>query len=211
MRENSTTWAYDRVGNRNPSNTYNCVDELNPGSGYIYDMLGNVEHKPDASSTPRTDYLYTDDNLLKQVDDVTESGTGSATMTWDADQQRVKISQAGWDWRFIYDPTASIPAVLFADTDLYGTCYYVGEPGGELIARQQGSTWHYYHFDALGSTRLLTDAGGSVTDRDSYDPWGSVISHDRYAGSIDQPYQYVGQSPRGRQAPPMHQKEDTPR
>jgi RHS repeat-associated protein len=67
--------------------------------------------------------------------------------------------------------------------------FYIREPGGSLIARVSATIPTYYHFDALGSTRLLTDSGGSVIDRYSYDAYGSLISH----GSIDQPYQYVGQ------------------
>jgi len=47
-----------------------------------------------------------------------------------------------------------------------------------------------YHFDALGSTRLITDYSGEATDYYSYDAWGNV-SHD--TGSLSQPYQYVGQ------------------
>ncbi|MCE5324309.1 hypothetical protein LLG46_13495 [bacterium] len=46
---------------------------------------------------------------------------------------------------------------------------------------------------AFGSTRLLTDSGGSVIDRYSYDAYGSLITHDEFTGHIDQPYQYVGE------------------
>ena len=56
-----------------------------------------------------------------------------------------------------------------------------------------GSNTGYYHFDELGSTRLLTDASGNVTDRYDYDAYGAVIAHEKLAGSVDQPYQYVGQ------------------
>ena len=51
----------------------------------------------------------------------------------------------------------------------------------------------YYHFDQLGSTRLLTNSAGAVTDEYSYDAYGAVLSHNRSTGSVDQPYQYVGQ------------------
>jgi len=50
--------------------------------------------------------------------------------------------------------------------------------------------WRFYHFDALGSTRLLTDASGTVTDSYSYDGWGNVTGH---TGDTGQPYQFVGQ------------------
>ncbi len=62
-----------------------------------------------------------------------------------------------------------------------------------MIARTSGTDIRYYHFDALGSTRLLTDSSGNITDKYSYDAYGSLISHDEFEGSIDQPYQYVGQ------------------
>jgi len=48
----------------------------------------------------------------------------------------------------------------------------------------------YYHFDALGSTRLLTDAMGTVTDTYAYDAWGNLMAHN---GTTAQPYQFVGQ------------------
>ena len=68
------------------------------------------------------------------------------------------------------------------------------EPDGELIAMISGSNTNYYHYDALGSTRLLTNASGIITDRYTYDAYGSLMAHDRYTGSVDQPYQFVGES-----------------
>ena len=46
-----------------------------------------------------------------------------------------------------------------------------------------------YHFDALGSTRLLTNSSGAVTDTYGYDAWGGASQ----GGSTVQPYQFVGQ------------------
>ena len=58
----------------------------------------------------------------------------------------------------------------------------------------------YYHFDQLGSTRLITDSVGAVTDTYSYDAYGALLWHeqlgtwlDSSGHSIAQPYQYVGQ------------------
>lgn len=48
----------------------------------------------------------------------------------------------------------------------------------------------YYHFDALGSTRLLTDSDGNITDEYTYDAWGKLMEH---TGSTAQPYQFAGQ------------------
>jgi RHS repeat-associated protein len=86
------------------------------------------------------------------------------------------------------DTTAGIPAVIKEDS-----VYYIREPNGSLITRVSGSNTSYYHFDQLGSTRLLTDGSGTVTDEYAYDAYGWLLSHNRSAGSVDQPYQYVGQ------------------
>ena len=70
----------------------------------------------------------------------------------------------------------------------------IREPNGSLIARAQGSNLWYYHFDELGSARLITDSGGNVTDKYDYDAYGKLLLwHEKDAGSVHQPYQYVGQ------------------
>jgi RHS repeat-associated protein len=74
------------------------------------------------------------------------------------------------------------------------TAYYIREPGGSLLASLNASDGiRYYHFDELGSTRLLTNADGDITDKYAYDAYGSLLSHDCCTGSVHQPYQYVGQ------------------
>ncbi|MGC8863834.1 MAG: RHS repeat domain-containing protein [Armatimonadota bacterium] len=112
---------------------------------------------------------------------------------WDADSNRVEFSANGTEYELVYDTTAGIPAVIEESTS-GSTAYYVREPGGSLIARLNATEGiRYYHFDELGSTRLLTDADGDITDKYAYDAYGSLLSHDCYSGSVSQPYQYVGQ------------------
>jgi RHS repeat-associated protein len=56
---------------------------------------------------------------------------------------------------------------------------YTNEPQqfGNLVSTRIGSTTSYHHFDALRSTRQLTNAAARVTDTALYDAWGSTISH----------------------------------
>jgi len=56
-----------------------------------------------------------------------------------------------------------IPAVIEEETPT-STVYYIREPDGSLIARVGPEGVRYYHFDDLGSTKLLTSAAGVVTD-----------------------------------------------
>jgi hypothetical protein len=53
---------------------------------------------------------------------------------------------------------------------------YTNEPQqyGNLISTRIGSTTYFHQYDALGSTRRLTDGTHTVTDAWSYDAWGSV-------------------------------------
>jgi hypothetical protein len=72
--------------------------------------------------------------------------------------------------------------------------YYIREPGGELVARYwtagENEYTQFYHFDALGSTRLITDINGDVSDTYEYDAWGKQIDH---TGNTGQPFRFVGQ------------------
>lgn len=196
----SSIWSYDWVGNINPqSNTYNQADMLNKDEGYKYDYLGNPVYVPNNTDSNRTCYHYNQDNLLSQVDDVVDGVTTSTVLTWDGDGQRLELQRGSDTWKMIYDPTSDVPAVLLAKNYVSGSTTYmydVREPDGELLCSFDASETpnnYYYHFDDLGSTVLVTDGSGDVTDAYAYDAYGSLAAHDEYTGSIDQPYQYVGQ------------------
>jgi RHS repeat-associated protein len=55
---------------------------------------------------------------------------------------------------------------------------YTNEPEqyGNLISSRISGTTSYHHFDAIGSTRQVTNAAGSVTDSMIYDAWGNIIN-----------------------------------
>ncbi len=188
------SWSYDWAGNRDPlSNTYNQVDEM---SGYQYDMLGNVEYDPDSSSSPRTRYYYNSDNLLSQVDCVNGGTTTTTTMTWDADQQRLKLASGLDTWEMLYDRVAGIPAVLLAKSYVSSTTsleYYVRAPGGELLASfidGETPTRRYCHFDQLGNMVLQTNGSGGQSISRTFSAWGTDLSGGGYTSL---PYQYVGE------------------
>jgi RHS repeat-associated protein len=55
---------------------------------------------------------------------------------------------------------------------------YNNEPQqyGNLVSARISNTTSYHHFDAIGSTRQLTNAAGHLTDKVIYDAWGNVVS-----------------------------------
>ena len=138
-------------------------------------------------------FTYDDQELLSQV---RYGAGGSSTMTWDADQQRQKLTNSGGSTYFVYDPTAGVPAVL-VETDGENETFYVREPGGELIARATGQTRQYYFFDRLGSAiAMVTAVEGNPTDRLFYTPWGELVTSGSRAstvGTTANPYRYVGE------------------
>jgi len=203
-------YEYDWVGNRvhppsgaNPM-VYNNADQLvkwlgmhgdATHAGYLYDGAGNLTTVKNVSgSTTLASYTYASAGLLDTATYKDKSGTTrTLSNTWDAESNRVAFNANGMEHDLVYDPTADIPAVLEESTSS-STIYYIGEPGGSLIARLHPTGGiRYYHFDELGSTRLLTDGSGNVTDKYAYDAYGSLLSHECYSGSVNQSYQYVGQ------------------
>ncbi len=193
------TYSYDWVGNMKAAASsnpwqYNAADQLTlwPGMhSYEYDPNGALTSVQTADGqTEQQTFTYHPNGLMNTA--TFNNQTQTLTNLWDADEHRVQFSVGEDDYTAVFDVTAGIPAVI-KEVNPQGTVYYVREPGGELICRVVGESRWYYHFDELGSTRLITDDSGAVTDRYSYDAYGAVISHDRNTGTINQPYQYVGQ------------------
>jgi len=198
-------YGYDWVGNRlNPPTgtnhmVYNAADQLTRWPGmysYSYWEDGSLkEVKGDTNGALISSYTYHSNGLLYQA---VYAGGKTAVNTWDDYGNRVGLEINEETYSFVYDATAGIPAVIEENKAGGTPVYYYREPDGALIARYDSTNGlRYYHFDELGSTRLITDGRtgehlGNPTDKYSYDAWGTVAAHDRYDGSIDQPYQYVG-------------------
>lgn len=70
--------------------------------------------------------------------------------------------------------------------------HYTRDATGGLVGLREGSTRAYYLFDGLGSVAAVTDATGSVTNRYSYDPYGTT-SETTFAGAMDSPWRYTGE------------------
>ena len=70
---------------------------------------------------------------------------------------------------------------------------YNPKPHGELISQRHkvGMSWQtrYHEFDAIGSTRALTDETGVVTDTYQDDAWGNQIS---VTGTSENPFRWIG-------------------
>ncbi|WP_083180282.1 RHS repeat domain-containing protein [Paenibacillus yonginensis] len=141
-----------------------------------------------------------DGNLLYQSD-----GEGKAAYEYDARNRLVKSGKARYTynalgsrtsltWRgktthYVVDEQGELSRVLMeVGEDGSPKAYYVYGLG--LIGREDAEgSYVSYHSDIRGSTTLLTDEQGCVTDRYTYGLYGELEQHE---GTSSQPFCYNG-------------------
>ena len=167
------------------SYTYNVADQLlaEDGISYTYDLAGRLTGRTDGTGT--TTYLYDFENRLVRV----TTPAGTTTYAYDADGNRVEKTDATGTTRFLVDTNRDLAQVL-AEYTPAGTLVASYVYADELISTARGGQAAFYHPDGLGSTRLLTDPTGSVTDRYTYSAFGELQAH---TGSSSQPYGFVAE------------------
>jgi RHS repeat-associated protein len=114
-------------------------------------------------------YTYNGTGLRK-----TKTGNGTTTSyTWSQAEALPMLDTevtAGTSTSYIYGP-AGLPVEQIASTGTTNTIYYL-------------------HHDQLGSTRLITDAGGNTVGTFTYDPYGKLSGS---TGTVSTPLGYAGQ------------------
>jgi len=131
-----------------------------------YDADGNTVGET-AGGLART-WVYDARNRLVRAGDV--------TYTYDAENIRTSVATVTGVTYYVTDPHGPQPRVLMEiDGSGRPLAYYVYGLG--LIGREDGASGTYavYHFDRRGSTTVLTDVYGAVTDRYRYGPYGELL------------------------------------
>ena len=191
-------YSYDPVGNRlnkthtplaqpvvSTHYTYNAADQLliENGNTYTYDLNGNLSTKTDATGT--TTYTYDFDNKLVRV----EKASGTVDYVYDTEGNRVETVAGTETTRYLVDTNRALAQVLVEYTPA-GSIVASYVYADDLISMRRGSETYYYHFDGLGSTRLLTHRTGVVTDTYDYDAFGNVIAS---VGTTQNEFLFTGQ------------------
>ena len=165
----ATTYAYNNA-DQLTSTTRNSVT-----TPYTWDNNGNMLTK--GSQT----FTWDRANRLSGL----TNGSTTASYRYNGDGVRLGKTVDGVITDYLQDQSSGL-SVVVSETAGAETHTYVY--GSDLIAANS-SAWSFYHTDGLGSTRLLTDAAGAMTDQYSYDAFGEIRSH---SGTSNQDFLYTG-------------------
>lgn len=163
---------------------------------YTYDPLGNMTSKSDVGSYTYAGTGYANPHAATSIagttlgydNDGNVVSYGSNTYSWDYRNRLVSLTASGTTATYGYDHTTErVKKIVGAATSIYPNDYYSVEgatttrfiyAGGDLVATLEkvGSAIQVYHVhnDHLGSTNVVTNAAGSVTQVLDYYPYGSV-------------------------------------
>ncbi|MEM8682201.1 MAG: RHS repeat-associated core domain-containing protein [Pseudomonadota bacterium] len=188
----SAGWTYDAVGNRltqvetdvSGTTTTTYVYDNNDRIGsetavgaapstttYTYDNNGNT--LTEAESGVTTNYAYDSRNRLINLN------TGQVTYRYDASGIRMSETAAGLTTHYLVDPNRDYAQVIEESFDLNAFAEVRYTYGDDLVAqhRRTSSTTtesRTFHYDGLGSTRLLTDTAGATTDTYAFRAFGEL-------------------------------------
>ncbi len=187
------SYTYDGVGNRLSKTTdgevINYVYDDNDrmiSEGvvtYSYDANGNLIERSNGGSASQFEFDY-ENRMVK----ATEPGNVTEYI-YDDDGVRIGTVRNGVTSSYLVDKNRELPEVL-EERDSANGLIVVYIHGDDLISQQRGTEIRFYHYDGLGSTRLLTDFGAGITDRYAYDAFGNLLNS---SGITDNRYLFTGE------------------
>ena len=142
-------------------------------TNYSYDSLGRLTNSPIGKISRDAASRITEISSKK----ISYNGLGNIS----------KIIDNGFTNNFYYNyAISSAPPV---ENDNF---YFVYTPAGSLlylIDKTNGNKIYYFHFNRIGSTIMLTDENGNVSDSYAYTPFGKLLKH---SGNLLQPFTFIG-------------------
>ena len=192
----NANYVYDWVGNRQYETVggvqtqyaYDLNDRLisQGGTTYTHDDNGNT--KTETLDSVITEYFYDAKNKLTSVD----KGGVVTSYSYDSNGIRNSKTEAGVTTNYVVDLNRDYAQVLEEVIGDIGTAsasvsYSYGH---DLLSQDRGGDFRFYAYDGLGSTRVLTDDAGVVTDTYDYEAFGEVLNS---TGESENSYKYAGE------------------
>jgi RHS repeat-associated protein len=147
---------YNGCTQENLNVTATASNQLPTSLGYVYDLAGNLTTVPPSLSAS---YTYNAENQVTSAQGV--------TYTYDGDGKRVQKSNGKLYW---YGAGSD----SIAESDLSGniTDEYVFFGGKRIAHRKSSGEVDYYFADHLGTSRIVTNATGTILDDSDFYPFG---------------------------------------
>ena len=178
-----TAVATDLAGNVSQDDI--TVHITKAGDNFIeleYDGNGNLISKDDQDQITTYEYDYANRLII-----VTLPDSSTNKFTYDGDKRRISKEAAdGTVTKFLYDGI-NILHDLDSNGDVIAS-YVQGIGIDKLICRETNEGRAYYHSDAIGSVRSLTDEDEIEVGTHNYDAWGEVTSE---TGSLGNEYKFT--------------------
>lgn len=158
--------------------TYDAASQV---SSYSYDALGRV------IADDRRSYTWDGASRLQGYSE----GGAAVTFAHDGLLQVTSRTEAGVTDEYVWNHATTRPSIAVIRRAATDRTYYVHTPDGELLYSIDAATSasHFYHFDEVGSTVLLTDDVGVVSDAYGYSAYGELTAS---MGATPNPFTYVG-------------------
>ena len=157
--------AYD------PANRLVTAVDGSGSTSYTFDADGNQR----SVETPAGDLTTSTWNVSSQNTAVEQPDGSLVSFVWNSDDVRIVRDDGIDQVRYVWDRHN-----ILLETDEFGQTLsrstYEQAGFGRLISRDTGGETAYYHYDALGSTRELTDAAEVVTDEYTFRAFGETAA-----------------------------------
>jgi RHS repeat-associated protein len=170
--------------------TYDDNDRLTKQGGvqYEYDKNGNTTRIAEEDQVMLLHYDG-NDRLIKVTTEENGQVTSTVTYAYDADGNRIQTNADGEVTQYVVDSNDSLAQVI-AELDANNQVNVAYLHGDDLISQYRGNDVNYYHYDGLGSTRVLTDNSGASTDSYIYEAFGELTAQ---TGETENHYLFTGE------------------
>jgi len=165
--------------------TYSADNRLLTYGNMTFGYDGNGNRTSKTVNQVTTTYAYNHDNRLTELHD-----GATLTFTYNGDGLRQSRTVDGTTTQYAYDGVR-----LLQELDANGatqTTYTLAPLGDEwypLLSDRKAGASRFYAFDALGTTRALTNQSQLTTHQFTDDAYGNVLSATDPAAT---PHQYIG-------------------
>ncbi|WP_353567234.1 RHS repeat-associated core domain-containing protein [Haloferula sargassicola] len=162
----------------------NGVQSIN-GLAHSYDERGNMVSGVVDTSGSVASLEFDSRDRLVGVDSTVDS-----SYVYDHEGLRKSIQYGSDAYYYGFDPHGGpLVRLLFRKGPGNSLTRYVYGIGLAYEVTEGSAQERYYHYDFCGSTAVLTDASGGMTDQFDYTPYGQVA---RRSGSTETPFKFAG-------------------